>query len=351
MAKTYRLQTLPALLIIALFCNGFTTLAQGTATARQGRTIDKKFELTVDSIMRGPDLVGYPPTNIYWSQDSSRVYFRWKRAGEPRLKEASLYVVNRDGTGLRKLSDEETRTTAPPSTGELSKDKTQTVFAEDGDIFLFDHTKNTRRQITRTTDAETNPHFTRDRKHVSFTRQNNLYMLSLDGAGTLEQLTDIRANAGSGEQSASARAVESQGVIKKEERALLEAVRERAENREEVEAKRKAKEKRRFFPIPAGQSLTNLSLAPDGAYVIVTLTEPGAGAKNTIVPNYVTESAYTEEIPGRTKVGDAQGRTRLAVISTETGEFKWVEHGQRVEVSPRVQTRTESNATEGAGRE
>ena len=68
--------------------------------------------------MRGPRLVGYAPTNPYWSQDSQRVYFRWKRADEPRLKETSLYVVNRDGSGLRRLSEEETRL-APPATGEL----------------------------------------------------------------------------------------------------------------------------------------------------------------------------------------------------------------------------------------
>src|SRR5689334_12702192 len=82
----------------------------------------KPFELTVDSIMRGPRLVGYPPAGAYWSQDSQRVYFRWKQADEPRLKETSLYVVNRDGTGLRRLNDDEARQ-APPANGELSKDK------------------------------------------------------------------------------------------------------------------------------------------------------------------------------------------------------------------------------------
>src|ERR1700753_4091036 len=66
-----------------------TTAMQTTAT----QTTAKKFELTVDSIMRGPDLVGYSPAGVYWSQDSRRVFFRWKRAGEPRLKEMSLYVV------------------------------------------------------------------------------------------------------------------------------------------------------------------------------------------------------------------------------------------------------------------
>ena len=104
----------------------------------------KKFELTIDSIMRGPRLVGYAPTNPYWSQDSQKVYFRWKQADEPRLKETSLYVVNRDGSGLRRLSEEETRL-APPATGELSKDRTRTVFGEDGNIFLYDHVKGERR--------------------------------------------------------------------------------------------------------------------------------------------------------------------------------------------------------------
>src|SRR4051812_15730056 len=140
----------------------------------------RKFELTVDSIMRGPDLVGYQPTGVYWSQDSSRVYFRWKRAGEPRLKENDLYVVNRDGTGLRKLSVEEARQ-APPAAGELSKDKTMTVFTEDGDVFLYDHAKGERRALTRTVELESNAHFTRDQRHVYFTRQNNLYSMSLDG--------------------------------------------------------------------------------------------------------------------------------------------------------------------------
>src|SRR2546421_1854646 len=115
----------------------------------------KPFQLTVDSIMRGPRLVGYPPTGVYWSQDSQRIYFRWKQADEPRLKEMSPYVINRDGSGLRRLSEDEARQ-APPATGELSKDRTMTVFTDDGDIFIYDHAKGARRQVTHTVDVETN---------------------------------------------------------------------------------------------------------------------------------------------------------------------------------------------------
>ena len=47
----------------------------------------QKFELTVDSIMRGPELIGYEPAQVRWSGDSRRVYFRWKQAAEPRDKD------------------------------------------------------------------------------------------------------------------------------------------------------------------------------------------------------------------------------------------------------------------------
>jgi dipeptidyl aminopeptidase/acylaminoacyl peptidase len=333
----------------------------------------KPFELTVDSIMRGPRLVGYPPTGVYWSQDSQRVYFRWKQADEPRLKETSLYVVNRDGSGLRRLTDDEAKQ-APPASGELSKDKTMTVFADEGDIFIYMHANGTRRQITRTVDAETNPHFTFDQKHIYFTRLSNLYVMALDG-GSLEQLTDIRVGGAGAPQTASGaggggglgggqrqggqgqtsaegqqRGTDSQEYIKKEERTLLDAVRERAEQREEQEKKRKEREKRKPLSLPTGQNAIALNLSPDGKYVIATISEPGTGSKNTIVPNYVTESAYTEDITGRTKVGDTQGRTRLTIINVETGETKNVDHGQRLPAAPATQ-RTETNPTDQPQRE
>lgn len=338
------------------------TFAQQTPTPPA-----RKFELTIDSIMRGPKLVGYAPTSPYWSQDSQRVYFRWKQSDEPRLKETSLYVVNRDGTGLRRLSEEEARL-APPQNGELSKDKTRTLFAEEGNIFIYDHQKNERRQIVRTSDPESNPRFTADQKRIYFTRQNNLYVMSLDG-GLLEQLTDIRTSTqgaasqtaggvggGGGRQGggvgvqgvvggAQQTGNESQEYLKKEERALLDAIRERAEQREEQEAKRKQRDTRKPFNVPAGQNVGNLNLSPNGKWVIATINEPATGTKNTIVPNYVTESGYTEDIPGRTKAGDPQGRNRIVIIDVETGETKNVDHGQRLSTP---QTTTEQPQRDNA---
>src|SRR5215470_570705 len=306
----------------------------------------KKFELTIDNVMRGPNLVGYEPREIRWSADSKRVYFRWKRASDPRQSDFDTYVVNRDGGDLKKLTEEEAKN-APPFGGDTSKDKKQTVFVYEGDVFVYDNTTGQRRQVTSTVDVESNAHFTHDGRRVYFTRANNLFVMSLD-SGALIQMTDIRAAGapqpvaagesgfgGARQQAARTatseqRGTDSQEYIKKEERDLLDVVKERAKKGEDDEARRKRENPRKPFQLQARQSIQALQLSPDEKYVIATVAEASEGVKTAIVPNYVTESAYTEDIQSRTKAGDNQPRTRLAIIDSRSGELKWVDHGQKL---------------------
>ncbi len=102
--------------------------------------------------MRGPKLVGYPPTGLRWSGDSSRLYFEWRRPGDD---EASTWVVGRDGGEPRKLTDEERRN-APPVGGVWDKAHRRVLFVDQGDIVLVDSVAGTRRSITRTTGDEVN---------------------------------------------------------------------------------------------------------------------------------------------------------------------------------------------------
>src|SRR4051794_27517969 len=84
---------------------GVAVLLVGAAPALKSAP-PPKFELTVDSVMRGPKLVGYPQTGLRWSGDSSRLYFEWRR---PADDEASTWVVPKTGGEPRKLSDDERR--------------------------------------------------------------------------------------------------------------------------------------------------------------------------------------------------------------------------------------------------
>ena len=181
-----------------------------------------KFELTVDSIMRGPKLVGYPPSGLRWSGDSRELYFEWRRSGED---EPSTWVVARDGGEPRRLSDEERKKTPAAEVG-WDEAHRRAVFVDDGDVVMVDSVARARRQVTRTTEKESGPRWARQESHVSFLLGNDLFLVPVDAAGgdLVVQLTDV------GPAKAEPKPTESQTFLKEEEQKLIGHVREAAEN-------------------------------------------------------------------------------------------------------------------------
>jgi len=282
--------------------------------------------LTVEWIMQGPALYGYEPRAVRWSGDGRRVYFEWKQASEPQEKEYSTWVVNRDGSGLRRLSDEEA-TEAPPVRASRSADDRFGVYAREGDIWLYDYWTDRARRLTRTTEAESSPRITRNGKRVTFVRGSNLFALALE-TGEIEQLTNILPP-GQPDPDEQRKGTASQEYLKKEERALLEAVEKRAKQREEREEKRRKENPRKPLRLSQRQTVTDLILSPDETFVLAFLTERPQEARTALMPLYVTETAYADTQPTRTKVGDLQPRQRVAVIRTDNGEVRWLDPGIR----------------------
>jgi Tol biopolymer transport system component len=272
---------------------------------------DGKFPLTVDSIMRGPDLVGYPPDSLRWSADSQKLYFDWRKPGED---EASTYVVSRDGGTPTRLDD--AAKNVPRPNGRWDKARKRVLFTDRGDIVMID-ASGARTWITRTTAGESSPRWAKNDTAVTYVRDGNLFVVPTDGAG-IQQLTDVAP------KKADPRLTDSQKFMREEEEKLLDAV------KEQKDRKKKAEEKDKLEKLPAlelqdRQSAADLMLSPDGTHVFVLVSERPAAARNVIVPNYVNETGYTEDIPGRTAVGDAQNRTLLAVMNLKTGKTAWAD--------------------------
>ena len=97
--------------------------------------------------MRGPGLTGYEPSAVRWTHDSQRILFQWKQASQPPEAPMDTYAVNRDGSGRRKLTDEEVRKL--PGVGDTSKDRHWMVYAQNGDIYLLDNSTGDVRQVTK----------------------------------------------------------------------------------------------------------------------------------------------------------------------------------------------------------
>ncbi|HEX3577795.1 MAG TPA: alpha/beta fold hydrolase [Thermoanaerobaculia bacterium] len=290
----------------------------------------QQFDLSIDNIMRGPGLYGWTPEDVRWSPDGQHVYFSWKLYTDTLEHDRDTYVVNRDGTGLRKLSDDEKKD-APPVNAQWTRDKHRAVYLDDADVYLWDAAAGKRRALTQTNDVESAPQWTFDENRVTFVRTNNVFAIDLAN-GSITQLTNIVAPDDKGPNvtlwdDAAKKGTASQEYIKAEERKLLDIVDRKAKKREEDEAKRKREHPIKPFKLDKKQTVVNARLSPDGKTIVLVINNESDKAKKTIVPNYITESVYTDTIPGREKVGDTQPPSRIAVVSTVNGEVKWFEHG------------------------
>ena len=272
------------------------------------------FPLTVDSIMRGPSLVGHAPSGLRWSGDSQRLYFEWRMPDED---EAATWVTGRDGSEPRRLTDDERRS-APLTSGTWDATRRRQLGVDRGDIVIIDTRDTARFDVTRTTGTESAPRWVRGGTHVTFLRDNNLYLVPVGQAsgGTLVQLTDV------GPRPTEPRLTDSQRFLKEEEEKLIEWVGQAAERRRRNEARDRERALPRF-ELADRQSVVDASLSADETHAYLVVAERAADARTAQVPRYVSESSYTEPIETRIRVGDALERRRLAVLNLRTGEAVW----------------------------
>ena len=304
-----------SVLLLSLLVTAPALFAQAPTATRADPVKNEKLALTVDSIMRGPDLVGYAPDGLRWSADSQKLYFEWRKPGE---EEASTYWVSRAGGTPTRL-DEAQKKNVPPANGRWDKARKRVLFADKGDIVMLD-ADGARRQITRTTAPEGNPRWARHDTAITYVREGNLFIVPADGTGPafVQQLTDV------GPKKTDPRLTDSQKFMRDEEEKLLDAVREQKEKKKKAEDKEKL-DKLPVLELQDRQSAVDMMLSPDDRHVFLLVSERPAGARTVIVPNYVNETGYTEDIPGRTAVGDAQNRTLLAVMNLDTGKTAWAD--------------------------
>jgi dipeptidyl aminopeptidase/acylaminoacyl peptidase len=299
--------------IVLVFALGVSGVMLSAQTPSPPASAPARLQLTVDSIMRGPALVGYPPSDPRWSGDSKELYFEWRMYGDD---EAATWVVGRDGGASRRLSDDERRT-APLASGTWDRDRRRILGTDRGDVAVIDTVARKRIDITRTTGTESAPRWARGGTQVTFVRENSLFIVPVDATttGTVVQLID--ASARRTEQ----RPTDSQRVARDEEKQLIDWVEQEAERRKRREARDRGRALPKF-ELAERQTIVDAAVSADETFAYLVVSDR-AQARTAQVPRYVSESAYTEEIQARTKVGDTPDRRRLAVLNLKTGDAVW----------------------------
>ena len=280
--------------------------------------------------MRGPDLVGTAPFNVQFGADGRYVYFRWRQPGTDTLDQdyrVSVASPHRIERLPRNAVD-----TIPLANGALSPpplpDGRRRVVVLKGDLWLLEQNgRGTRRRLTRTPGAESAPAWSADGRTVYFTRDNNAWALDLagGGGGSLVQLTDIRRGPA---PRTPAEPVGQKKALQDEQRELFDFIRRQLAD-ERLRADTDTVSTVKPLYLTERQSVARLAVAPDGRFVLATLTERARGdsveGRQGQMPVWVTQSGYVESQQIRTKVGDAQARQSAALIDVATGKATWIE--------------------------
>lgn len=317
------------LLVLVFFVTGVVQTQEKSPEAAQ-------FELTIDNIMKGEELIGTAPSNIMWSVDGSRLYFRWTRPGEERNE---FYVITPSNPTPQKIKAEDLLKLPPlPSRAAFSRysryifgmeinfdrEKKRAVIVRNGDINLLDVATGKITQLTFTDERESNANFTSDGEKISFTCQDNLFLLSLKD-NSLRQMTSISRKAPPSPKKPD----EVEEWYRQQQQKLFEefSLPRRGRGRGMFPSFGGGSSRQPFF-LEEGQFIFGLDLSPDEKYVIFLLSESLPEVKQTIVPNYLTRTGYTETIDSHPKAAQTPRKFKSGIMDVSTGKVQWIDYGQ-----------------------
>ncbi len=294
------------------------SLALLLSISLSGQPADNRSALSIRQIMQGEAFVGYLPESVRWSVDSENLYFSWNPKGDTLR---STYRTDAAGTAPQQLSPQAERRMV--TGGDYNDARDQLVYERFDDLYWMNLNTGERRRITHTADRESNPQFSGDEDFIVYEREDNLYRWSLD-SGYTEQLTDFRK--GAEEQAASP--PEYRQWLENDQYELFRILRERKAEETLREKRREQIRPNQLSSVYYGSKiLSDLRISPDQRYLTCRLIT-SANGENTMVPNYVDESGYIEEINARSKVGSPQNTYELGIYDRQRDTFYTVDTKQ-----------------------
>jgi dipeptidyl aminopeptidase/acylaminoacyl peptidase len=267
-------------------------------------------QLSIDQIMKGEDFVGYLPTNIDWSDNSKDIYFSWN-LDKDTIR--STYRVSINSKKIGKLSFEDLK--QQTSSGAFSQDYKWKVFEKGGDLFLMDNTNYSSKQITKTLARESNPRFSGNQNAIIYQLDTNYFQWDIK-SGSTTQLTDFK----SGKEKKESKLSDQDQWLEDDQLHYFDVLQKRKNEADAEKYRRKQSAIDKIQSTYIGdKKLGGGEISPNLNYVVYSLYSAPSD-KNTIVPDYVTNSGYTTDLNTRTKVGGPQYTFESWILDLTSGE-------------------------------
>ena len=284
--------------------------------------------LSVQKIMRDPKWMGVAPTNYRWSADSKTVFFTWNPENKEKDQSYKVSVAN----NKPEVAENDAADKAASTNYVYSRDKALGLFEKGGDVYLYNFKSKKETRLTNTVDRENGAYFLYN-NDVIYQKGDNLFQVNLQTSETKQLTNFIKSK----RPTASERPTTStqDAWLKADQTALFDIIKKRNQTggRSPIAGGRRFgvadANTRTIKPIYLEDKfLSGLVVSPDGMYISYRLTAPITNNHNTIVPNYVTASGYTEDIPGRAKVGEFLNTSESFILNTEKDSVYSVKSAQ-----------------------
>ena len=267
--------------------------------------------LKIEDIMLGQPWVGHSPSNLRWSDDSKTLYFDWNPENLPG---DSLYAINLRDQAPKKVSPT-IRRSLPSFSGKINKKGNLKIYEKDGDLYLLEIATGEIKQLTNSIQREANPAFLNGDNRIVFQLGNNLHSWDLEN-GQTKQLTNFRKGYASKKDKSILS--KSNQWLRQDQLNHFEVLKSRKEKRDArdkmLESYKPSKPREIYY---GNKSISAIQLSPDEKFVTFRLTETLKNAKSTVVPNYITEGGYTENIKARSKVGGHHAMYKMGIFDLE----------------------------------
>jgi len=271
----------------------------------------KNDSLTIEQIMSDPKWIGTSPSGPFWSADGSKLYFNWNPDKAPS---DSLYYITLNNHVPVKASVEEKQEVVPAYQLVYNENRTAYAYEKDGDIFYHEIKPAKTIRITQTTAFDYNPQFSFNGKDVVYVTDNNLYAWVIS-TGQTRQLTNMVNEPAENKKE---KLTSENQWLEKEQVQYMEVLRERLDEKKKAAEYNKITKPEELRKINIGnEALRDLAISPGGQFISYRLYEAPSVNSPTIVPDYITESGFTEEIKGRQKVGEPQGTNRFFIYDRD----------------------------------
>ena len=264
-------------------------------SVKYSQSQQNKSNLSIDKIMQGKDFIGYWPHDVFWSPDNQNVFFYWN----PEKKSSdSVYKITPGNKPPVKVSIKESNNFF--LNYEIDKTKTTAVCSLNGDLYIQNLKNGITKRITETIETEEEPTFSFDNHKIIYVKNSNLYAWNRT-TGTTKQITNFV----NGLKKLPSSKVNDRAKWLRNDQLQNSKILTNRVNIKNSNIKTSEKQKMPLpKPIYIGTGEINEScLSPNEQFVYYQLYLSAENTEYTKVPNYITESGYTETKTARQKVG------------------------------------------------